>query len=219
MIFNTRGGICIQLNGGSFLIYNNLLFDLDYSAISINRAHGYIMNNTLVGTTPGQYRAIIINSDSISHIYNNILYGFGIGIHLIASDSTELNALRIYHNNIWQMTSPYWYEYNENLSLPIYSGALSPIPGSGELSVAPEFSAPGNHDYTLLPWSLCIDAGIDSFPVPIPFDLSGSSRVSGSHTDLGALEFNNTVNLDEVKQRDEIRFRLYPNPTADHFTL
>ena len=216
ILSNNRNGKCILLNGGTFLLHNNLFYGLRTTPISINRAHGAFFNNTVIGSTPNQYRGMIINSDSISHIYNNIISGFGIGIHLIATDSAEFNALRIYHNNIYDGLAPYWYEYNESLSLPIYSGALVPNPGTGELSVAPAFVDSAAHDYALQATSLCIDSGVDVYPFPVLYDLAGNDRIVGASPDLGAYEYTSVVNSMVGVESIQTPVQVYPNPANDH---
>ncbi len=214
MISNTRNGRCILQNGGSFIVYNNLFYDLTSTAISINRAHGEFFNNTIVGSTPNQFRGMIINSDSTSYIYNNIISGFGIGVQLIASNVTELNALQIYNNNIHDMAAPYWYEYNEDLSLPIQSGALIPNPGTGEISVSPDFVDPFAKNFTLQSNSACIDTGIDTYNFPISQDLAGNQRIFGNHPDIGAYEYNSNLSISEF-DAFQYQINLYPNPTTD----
>ncbi len=215
-ISNTRSGICIAHNGGTFMVYNNLFYDLTYTAILINRAHGEFFNNMLVGSTPDQFRGLIVNSDSISHIFNNIITDFGIGIHLLASDSVEFDALRIDHNNISNVTAPYWYEYNEDLSLPIYSGALTPNPGTGEISALPNFTDPENNDYSLQAGSPCIDAGVDSYSFFVPYDIAGNDRVVGASPDMGAFEYSSTLSARESAADFRAKINLYPNPASDH---
>jgi len=210
---NTRNGKCIRHNGGTFLLYNNLFYDLTNTPISINRAHGEFFNNTVVGSTPNQYRGLIINSDSVSHLYNNIITGFGIGIQLIASDSVEFDALRIHHNNIYDMAVPYWYEYNEDLSLPIYSGELTANPGVGEISVSPTFTADDQNDYTLQDNSPCIDAGLDAFSFSVPSDLAGNERIIGSDPDIGAYEYSSTLSSRQLPKASQNPIKLFPNPT------
>lgn len=215
-IMDNIRGKCILHHGGNFLIYNNLIHHPSYSPVSMTRANGQFFNNTLIGSTPNQYRGIVINPDSLSHIYNNIISNFGIGIQLIASDSSEFHAPHIYNNNIYNMAAPYWYEYNESLSLPIYSGALTPNPGTGEISSPALFADTLNGDYTLLPNSPGIDEGIDAYTFNLNYDLDGNNRVIGSSPDIGAYEFNPFLNtLEQVNTLHA----LYPNPTANLVVL
>lgn len=219
-IFSGTRGIVLLHNGGTFLIYNNLVYGIDKTAISINRAHGQFFNNTMIGSTPTQHYGVIISSDSVSHIYNNIFDGFGIGIQLAASDSMELSALRIYNNNIYNAAAPYWYEYNENLSLPIFSGALTPNPGTGEISMASDFVDPINGDYNLLSGSPCINAGINNYPFPVNVDLAGNDRIVGANPDIGAYEYSGITGLENHEFKEAfIEMEIYPQPTRDHIWL
>lgn len=213
----TRGNLDVLHNGGTFFIYNNLMHGLDKTGLSINRAHGHFFNNTLIGSTPTQHFGVIINSDSISHFYNNIIDGFGIGIQLAASDSAELAALRIYNNNIYNAAAPYWYEYNENLSFPIFSGPLIPNPGTGEISILSDFVNPANGDFGLQAASPCIDAGLNAYPFPVNVDLRGNNRVEGANPDLGAYEYSMSTGLDnEGIKRTHPEIEIYPQPTMDY---
>ncbi|MEQ8908144.1 MAG: T9SS type A sorting domain-containing protein [Vicingaceae bacterium] len=214
----TRGSGVIHQNGGTFLMYNNLIYGgIDKTGIVINRAHGEFFNNTLVGSSPTQFRGLIINSDSISHIYNNIINGFGIGIHLNASDSIEFAALRIYNNNIYSVITPYWYEYNENLSLPIYSGFLNPNPGTGEISSPANFIDSTGGDFKIQPGSPCIDAGINAYPFSVGFDLGGSNRIIGTNPDIGAYEYSVVTAIENRGYTEENKvIKIYPQPTRDH---
>ncbi len=213
----TRGNAGIQHNGGTFSMYNNLIYRIEKTAVSINRAHGQFFNNTLVGSTPTQHYGVIINSDSISHFYNNIFDGFGVGIQLTASDSFELAALRIYNNNIYNGAAPYWYEYNESLSLPIYSGALSPNPGTGEISISSHFVDSTNGDFRIKSTSPCRDAGINAYTFPVSFDLDGNNRITGTNPDIGAYEYFVPTGLNEIYS--DIELEIYPQPTQHHVWL
>jgi len=217
-VFSRIRGNSIHQNGGSFLIYNNLIHEQNGGAVTINRAHGNFFNNTLEGTSPTSNRALVVNCDSISHFFNNIIGEFGIGIHLIATDSIELEALRIYNNNIYNRTAPYWYEYNENLSLPIYSGALVPIPGTGETSLSPQFVDAINDDYQLSSSSPCIDAGIDAYPVTISTDLAGTLRIFNAVPDMGAYEFALFAGIHE-SINSNLNLEVSPNPTQNNISI
>lgn len=213
----TRGNANIMHNIGVFLMYNNLIYGIDKTAISINRAHGHFFNNTLIGSTPTRHYGVIINSDSISHFYNNIFDGFGIGIQQTATDSFELSSLRIYNNNIHNAAAPYWYEYNENLSFPIFSGPLSPNPGTGEISVPTIFVNPANGNFSLQASSPCIDAGLNAFPFPVHIDLNGNNRVFGASPDIGAYEYVISTELNkEDFQPANVDVEIYPQPTKDY---
>jgi hypothetical protein len=92
-----------------------------------------------------------------------------------------------------------------------YSDVQGGATGTGNLSVAPLFVAPGvrsiegewvDGDYHLQATSSCIDAGNDgALPAdvadldgngnvtePLPVDLDGTARIQGSHVDMGAYE-------------------------------
>lgn len=213
----SRGTAALLHNGGKFLLYNNLVYDVSNTTFVINRANGHFFNNTLVGSTNDQHFGMIINSDSTTHIFNNSISGYAVGVLLSASDSIELAALKIQNNNVFNVAAPYRYEYNESLSLPIFSGNLIPDPGTGEIYEPAGFSNPLNGDFHLDENSLCIDAGIDLYPVAVPFDLDGNERITGAAPDIGAYEFsypNSSVNLAE-----QPAFTVFPQPAVDNISL
>lgn len=212
-----RGSGVIHHNGGTFVVYNNLIYGIDQTGIVINRANGQFFNNTLVGSSATQYRGVIINSDAVSHIYNNVISRFGVGVQLIASDSVEMSALRIYNNNIYGVRAPYRYEYNENLSFPIYSGALTPHPGTGEIAVPANFIDPTAGNFMLHSNSPCIDAGTNAYPFFVHFDLGGSNRVAGATPDIGAFEYSVATADDNSALNEQIvAVEIYPQPCNDH---
>lgn len=214
-----RGFSSIQLIGGTFNVHNNLFYGHNYSGALINRANGSFFNNTLIGSTTSRNYGIIINADSISHIYNNIIDGFARGIYLIASDSTEFKALRIHHNNIYNVTHLYRYEYNESLNRPIFYGNLTPNPGTGEISVYANFSDTLQKDYTLQFNSSCIDAGSNTYPNSIAYDLNGNNRLEGLTTDLGAFEFSSITGIENSYVNSEAIFEVFPQPTNNDIFL
>ncbi len=213
----TRGGHAITLNLGTFEIHNNLIAQGEYQGIFINRSHGHLFNNTLVGTSTTQHFGIIINSDSISQIFNNVITNFGIGLVNLASDSMELNALHIHHNNVYETAAPYRYEYNESLNLPIYYGDLVPFPGNGEIQAPALFINPDEGNYTLAEGSPCVDAGSNDFPAPVQFDLAGAERVVGIATDIGAFEWQLPLNTQAATPVNTMN--IYPQPARDWVTI
>jgi hypothetical protein len=216
-IFSTiRGSQASQHIGGTFLIYNNLIYEAAYFGMSINRAHGQFFNNTIVGTNSIRYFGLMIHSDSISHIYNNIIEGFGTGILLMATDSTEFKALRIYNNNI-NTALPYRYEYNENLSQPIYYGNLIPNPGTGEINSPSNYVDSANGNFNLKAGSPCIDAGINAYPFSVGLDLSRNNRIVGTNPDIGAYESSLFVGLeDKGFTKTNTGIEIFPQPTRNH---
>ncbi|MAY83512.1 MAG: hypothetical protein CMP59_05190 [Flavobacteriales bacterium] len=214
-----RGSTALQLAGGSFNIHNNLFYGQNYSAAMINRANGSFYNNTLIGATTSRNYGIIINVDSITHIYNNIIDGFARGIYLLATDSSEFNALRIHHNNIYNVAHLYRYEYNESLNRPIFYGNLTPNPGIGEISVYSNFMDTLNKDYSLQSNSPCIDAGTNAYPNSIGIDLNGNNRLVGLQTDLGAFEYSVLTGLDRTHHDLEAKIEVFPQPTNNHIYL
>jgi len=64
--------------------------------------------------------------------------------------------------------------------------------GTGNLDQDPQFTASGEHPYSLEPYSPCVDAGppdTSALPLP-PFDLAGGVRIVGGRIDVGAYESN-----------------------------
>jgi len=190
---------------------------LDYQGISINRSHGHIFNNTLVGVSSNQHFGIIINADAPSAIFNNIISNFGIGVLLFAADSTQFNALEIDHNNIYLAAAPYWYEYNESLELPIYSGSFEAVPGTGNISEPASFVDILAGDYRLEEGSAGIDGGREGFPLEVETDLDGAPRLSGTAPDIGAYEWQQTLGLGNKPEAANIQ--LFPQPARSEINV
>jgi hypothetical protein len=213
----TRGSHAISLNLGTFLIYNNLIVEGAYQGISINRSNGALFNNTILGTSSSQHFGIIINADAPSQVFNNIIANFGIGLLLAASDSTQLHALEIDHNNVYLTAAPYWYEYNESLNLPIYSGSFEPEPGTGEISQAVQFEDVLGGNYRLQAGAAVIDNGRTGFPTAVAYDLDGVPRISGSAPDIGAYEFQQMVSTSAEHPIWEVK--VFPMPVSENIQV
>lgn len=212
-----RGASSLLMVGGTFHIHNNLFYGQNQSGVLITRANGKFFNNTVIGTPSINHYGLFINPDSISHIFNNIFEGFVKGIYLVASDSTEFNAPRIYNNNLYHVPYPYRYEYNESLSMPVFYGNLTPKPGTGEISVPSDFVDTLNRNYNLTRGSLCIDAGTNIFPNTINTDLNGNNRIVGLNPDIGAYEYSPLTSLiDQSVSLSALDLEIFPQPAKDY---
>jgi len=91
--------------------------------------------------------------------------------HAIGIKMEDLSSVTLSHNDVWGNTIQY-----DNVS-----------PGTGGISVNPEFVDPGNGDYHLAADSRCIDAGtgVDG----LYFDYDGDRR-TGTLLDIGADEYH-----------------------------
>ena len=73
----------------------------------------------------------------------------------------------------------------------------------------PRFANPDNGDYYISAFSVCVNAGDNSVSGIAGPDFLGNQRIVNDIIDLGAIECQTGVGVDEV---EEIAFDLYPNP-------
>ena len=131
-------------------------------------------------------------------VYNNVIaFNDAGGVASIESDATTFafiavsfnlagndnygNTLRNFAVNFFFF--PYVGISNPDAAAPNYSGVLN----TGlDLSVVPGFDAAQERDFSLMPNSMLVNAGITSRPTPFQ-DAAGNLR--DSHPDIGAYEF------------------------------
>lgn len=203
----------IVLNIGSYTIHNNVIYNVEWQGISCSRSNGTIFNNTIVGSTDTAHFGLLLNPDDTVYVFNNIINSFGIGIQLVASDTFQLrSALQIHHNSIQHTAAPYWFEYNERLDRPIFKGAFSPKPGTGEQYSSPLFLDPTNENYAVAASSPCIDNGYSSFPVEVQRDFAGNPRQAGTAPDIGAFEYQPVSSVVVPQFEESTTVQLYPLP-------
>lgn len=207
--------------GGAICNYG--ILTLTDSIISGNNAYyngGGIYNfrstlnttNTLFYSNTGGYGGAICNDGAVMTAVNCTLtanesnFGGGIFANGTASDDdsqtyviTLCNTI-VAANTVSQGGSgPDIHRYNENGTI---SGAFSLSSFTGWTNTAPNyeyhsderlFRDPDNHDYRLASGGQAIDVGQNAFVVDVPKDLDGNARIVHSVVDLGAYEFQRTL--------------------------
>ena len=206
--------------GGAICNYG--ILTLTDSIISGNNAYfngGGIYNfrstlnatNTLFYSNTGGYGGAICNDGAVMTAVNCTLtanesnFGGGIFANGTADDDSQTYVITLCNtivaaNTVSQGGSgPDIHRYNENGTI---SGAFSLSSFTGWTNTAPNyvyhsderlFRDPDNHDYRLASGGQAIDVGQNAFVVDVPKDLDGNTRIVHSVVDLGAYEFQRTL--------------------------
>jgi hypothetical protein len=177
-------GIWNDFANGTTYVENNIISDNIYDGFAPYEGISYLTNNTIYDNGGSGY-CDVFSFGGTAYIQNNIIAAnneYGILKHR----DTELF---ISYNDVW-FTGLY-YEYYPGNPQP-----FDPYPGTGEISMDPQFADPSNGDFSLLPISPCIDKGDPSFAVP---------QGGGCRIDMGAIEywkgFNCRSHKDAIQRR------------------
>lgn len=140
-------------------------------------SHSSIINNTIVGNIVsdnyhGGGLLLPGDEDSSLRVTNNIIASNSSGIM-----SYQAGSIVLSNNNVWNNSA---YNYH-NIS-----------PGTGDISVDPQFLAPWTGEYHLRQGSPCIDQGDDSVVLTSWTDADGKARTLGAKPDIGCFEWDNT---------------------------
>ncbi len=183
------------------VIFNNALDGLevldlgptsqDFAAEGRLIRHNTIVNNAAVGILYGDLDGGAHNF--LPSVYNNVIafndaggvaaieqspfaFAFITVSFDVAGNDNFGNTLRNFQLDFAGISNP-------GVAAPNYSGVLN----TGlDLSVVPGFEAPQVQDFSLMPNSMLVNAGITSRPTPFQ-DFAGHLR--DSHPDIGAFEF------------------------------
>lgn len=174
-------------------------------AIACMRQSPKIINNTICKNRAANYGgALYCNYNSSPQLYNNIIF------------SNKANSVteNIYLEDNGSDPSFYNNNLQGGLSGIITNG--NPMTGAFEsnISVSPVFVDIAESNYQLANTSPCINTGMNPITgITMPGnDLTGSPRIAGSGIDLGALEYQGIMNVDEILQP---KLLLYPNPATN----
>ncbi|NQX96496.1 MAG: T9SS type A sorting domain-containing protein [Flavobacteriales bacterium] len=190
-IYNSPGGYVISINnsnsnqlGDNVRIINNLIFNNSGIGIKCQSSLKIkIINNTIVNNESG----IQFFSSTNCEIINNIIRKAPNSTYLSLYVSSLDSSIIIENNNI---KGRYIFESN---IIDGDSGAgnidfdpqfINPILASGPAAIIP------NYDWSLLPSSKCINAGLtDTTGLNVgSLDLASNDRIYGSTIDMGAFE-------------------------------
>jgi len=141
-----------------------------------------IINNTFYG---GSYYTLQIKGSTNTTVRNNIFYDCGGGSNgYVYVQSVSASTVNIGNNNV----------YNSTGSPGTRSGYFTIPAPSDQWDIDPKVANVGSDDFTLLPDSPCIDAGIN---LPdVTNDFYGNQRPIGSGYDIGACEYTNATVTD-----------------------
>lgn len=175
-------------------IIGNLIANNDDFGIYADDSTTLIVNNTIYGN----FQGIRTQSGGLINIYNTIITNNTSDF----ATSSATATINLYNSMVGSTSLPA--EVN-NITGNILNGN-------------PQFVDVVNGNFTLLPTSLCIDAGtstINQFTMPL-FDLTGNLRISGLQIDMGAIEYQNSVGIIENNNNE---IALYPNPSNGSFSI
>jgi len=227
------GGICFwsstTLNFENITISNNISA-ADGGGIYYSDDNSLILTNTLISNNSAVRGGGIFSSTYISSFIN-----------LTINDNTAVQGCGIYYYGnlssnlinciLWNdlPNEIYFYEYVSSDTITVsYSDIQDGEDGivinddgtinwlAGNIDEEPLFLGTGEHPYSLLDDSPCVNAGIpDTTGLILPeFDLAGNSRIFGGRIDIGAYENQNViVNTDDCFILNKIEiFQNHPNP-------
>ncbi len=144
-----------------------------------------IINNTFYG---GSYYSVQLKGCTYATVQNNIFYDCGAGTRgYVYVQSASVPTSTIGNNNIYSSTG----------SPSTWAGGSFTIPAKGDQwDIDPKIANVGSEDFTLLPDSPCINAGI-SFS-DVADDFYGNQRPIGSGHDIGACEYTKNSAADTI---------------------
>lgn len=183
VIYNTTGGYVFYGGGVSL---DSCILNLD---------HNLIYDGFYDAPPP---TASVKLHGCMAFINNNTLVG-----ELALRGTNTVNG----HSNIIQAPDAaagiVLFEQGEPVINMTYSDIKGGWPGEGNIDFPPLFIDPTNGDYTLSPYSPCIDTGNPNlYPDP-----------DGTRVDMGAYFFNQAVT--GVPSLTVLDWKLFPNPTTD----
>jgi len=146
-----------------------------------------ISNNTANYYGGGMYLHYFSNPTLNNVTISNNTAEYGGGMRLFSSNPTLTNSI-IWDNSPESIFIFDYYYYSEPIIT--YSDIQGGFEGEGNIDTDPLFTDSENGDYTLLPTSPCIDAGISYLELDgeVIIDLDESEYI-GSAPDMGAYEF------------------------------
>lgn len=203
-IYNCRfTGNTAMTKGGAYYIYANqeskivnTIFDHNTANLGgalYNKGKITVVNCDIVDNQVAESGGGIYNDSKYSKYYNSILWGNnvnGVPDQIFGTSTFKYCAIQggFAGTNIIDLA-------NEN--------------DGSDSGNYPRFINPDNGDYALNAFSVCVNAGDNTVSGITGPDFLGNQRIVAEIIDLGAIECQTGVGVDEVEQ---IAFDLYPNP-------
>jgi hypothetical protein len=202
-IYGNGGGIC-SFASSPLILNNNIINNEAYyagGAISLSEKASSNTTRVIQNFIYGNYAesgsgGIFIDRQDADLMLNTITHNISMsvgGVYILQPDTVNISGNIIYANTQSQL-------YTTDLAKTHvdYSAIEGGFVGTGIISDNPMFYYTKetypiqliNVDYSLMPESPCIDAGIpDTTGLDLPsFDLAGNPRIYGSRIDMGAYE-------------------------------
>ncbi len=179
-------------NSNVYLVGNLVYNNDDFGIYTRNGGNHYLVNNTIYGNGQG----IRVESGANTFIYNSII---------------QDNELNFATSNPIGATIEMQYSITNDASFP---NNVTDVAGN-ILNADALFSDPASDDFSLLNTSPVIDLGNpDTTNLNIPtLDIIGNPRVDNDIIDLGAIEFQQPLSINDVNNFASLK--IYPNPTED----
>ncbi|MGV9002753.1 T9SS type A sorting domain-containing protein [Flavobacterium sp.] len=199
---NTQFNSTLGSYFGKTNIVNNVIFDNGGKGIhSYSSDNIFIVNNTLYKNCQSneiQEGELTAYESSNINVINNIIF-----------PNTNIPPIANYNTTDLVVDFNLWGE-NQHLAEPF---------GTNTLIGNPEFVFPSNDffqaDFSLLSTSIAINAGILTYSPA--FDKAGNPRIDT--VDIGAYEFQPTLNNVDNNNNNNASCKIFPNPTKDFITL
>lgn len=183
-------------------VITNCLFYGNYSAVLLNfYASPTITNSTFAANTGYQYGGIY-NTSSNPKIYNCIILGNTNGIENVSGSNPDVQNCLV--------------QTGDATSSGNFNGTA--LANSAPSQIFKDFA---NGDYNLKAGSNAINKGNNTLYNAASYgdkDLTGKPRISDTAIDLGAYEYQ-TLPSTGVNELTGQSLTLYPNPTANGFTI
>ncbi len=191
------GGMSILSSTGINPISNNLIINnestLAGGGIAFLNASPVIANNTILNNTAWSHGgALFFYNESSPKFYNCII-----------RENSAFIGNQVF---IWDISVAHFYNCNIEGGYEAFEGGVGyGIVYEDNIDEDPMFLNDGEHPYALKPDSPCIDTGYDdSDELGIYyFDLAGNERFSGIRIDMGAYEYQHSINYYEVAMNKE----------------
>lgn len=204
------------------LVYGNTTAGLalggyDFPAGSGKVINVIVTNNTFYGNdTEEDYTGEFYMSYCENvEIDNNIFYGTASTGYVLSTEDISISQNVKFRNNNWLSTEgegkeEYYYNGEDYQGIEEFESSVSDVTGS--ISVDPQFSSLGNEPkFSLKPSSQMIDKGFMGSEIGSE-DFSENDRIVGSGVDIGAYEYNPSVNTTPIKLSS---LEVFPNPVSD----
>ncbi len=202
LCYNHYGiGIMIEQENDSTLVYNNTVYNCLHAGISFR---GYWAGNSDHCSVKNNIVCNPVNS-------NNVIE--------IADIGTDFQMdYNCFYHSIPSANLVHWLGNNYTTAeFSFYQGFSNQ--DSNSFTLNPFFINSTNYpfDFSLNSYSACIDTGVY---LGLNMDITGQPVPFNAIVDIGAYEYNNTVNnIIPIQNKETLMFQVFPNPTTGKTTI